>query len=153
MKRILFNKTLIVASRFVLGIVFIVASIEKIAVPEIFAANIQAYQTMPTVFINLIALIIPWMELICGIFLLGGVFVRSSSLMLSVLLVMFILLIAFAMIRGLKIECGCFGASHGSPVGWMRIIEDIGLLLLGLYLYFASLSGNYIIGANEKFGG
>jgi putative oxidoreductase len=138
MKRILTHKALILIARYILGLVFVIASVEKITIPELFAANIQAYQVMPMAVINLIALVIPWLELICGIFLLGGVFVRTSSLLLSMLLGMFILLITHAILRGLKIDCGCFGTSHASLVGWMRVLEDIGLFIVGMYIFYVT---------------
>jgi putative oxidoreductase len=144
MKRILTHNVLLLTARYILGLVFIIASVEKIAIPELFAANIQAYQVMPMIAINLIALVIPWLELICGIFLLSGVFVRSSSLLLSLLLGMFIILIILAILQGLKIDCGCFGSSHESPVGWMRVLEDIGLLVIGLYIFYISIPGKAI---------
>lgn len=135
MKKILSNRYLLLLSRLILGVFFIVASIEKIAFPELFALNVQAYKILPTSLVNITALIIPWMELICGIFLISGAFVRSSSVILSGLLVMFIILIFSALLRGLKIDCGCFGPTS-TPVSWMRIIEDIGLLFLGFHIFY-----------------
>ncbi len=135
MKQIFSNKYLLLFSRIILGVVFIFASIEKIAFPELFALNVQAYKILPTSLVNITALIVPWMELICGIFLISGVFVRSSSVILSGLLVVFIILIFSALLRGLKIDCGCFG-STSTPVSWIRIIEDIGLLILGFHIFY-----------------
>jgi len=126
----------VLLSRFVLGMVFIVASIEKIAMPETFALSIVAYQVVPMSFVNVFALVIPWLELFCGVFLVGGMFVRSSSLLLSLLLLVFIVAIISAMVRHLNIDCGCFGAIRSSPVGIARVLEDLGLLLLGIHLFF-----------------
>jgi uncharacterized membrane protein YphA (DoxX/SURF4 family) len=120
--------------------VFIVASIEKIAIPEIFAANIEAYRILPFSLINLIALVIPWLELICGIFLISGIFLRSSSFITSVLLVAFIFLLSSAILRGLKIDCGCFGVGGQSEVSWLRVIEDILLLFLGAHIFIFGTS-------------
>ncbi len=134
MKNILSSKYILLLSRLILGMVFIAASVEKIVLPEIFAINVQAYQILPLSFVNLVALIIPWMELLCGVFLVSGTFVRSSSFLLSVLLSLFIIMLVSAIMRGLIIDCGCFGASNDSKVGWLRVIEDIGLLLLGVHI-------------------
>ncbi len=136
MASMLSNKYLILGARIVLGLVFIIASIDKIAFPDAFAANIQAYGLTPYPLVNLMALILPWLELICGIFLLTGVLVRSSAAIISALLVIFIVAIVIALVRDLKIDCGCFGKDHLTPIGWDRVLEDIGLLLLGIYLYF-----------------
>jgi len=133
------NKYVILACRFILGIVFILASIDKIAAPEAFAASIQAYRILPLPVVNIAALVIPWTELICGLFLLGGILVRPSSFLLSSLLMVFIAAIFTALLRGLKIDCGCFGTAHISPVSWMRILEDIGLLSLGVVIFLYPL--------------
>jgi putative oxidoreductase len=145
MRSILTNKYFLFLSRLCIGLVFIVASIEKIAIPEIFAANIEAYQILPVPIINIVALIIPWLELICGIFLISGVFLRSSSFISSVLLIAFIFLLSSAIMRGLKIDCGCFGASGKSEVSWVRVIEDILLLLLGTNIFIYGTDRNAIV--------
>ena len=134
MKNILSSKYILLLSRLILGMVFIAASVEKIVLPEIFAINVQAYQILPLSIVNLVALIIPWMELLCGVFLVSGTFVRSSSFLLSVLLSLFIIMLVSAIMRGLIIDCGCFGALNDSKVGWLSVIEDIGLLLLGVHI-------------------
>ncbi|MBI4546784.1 MAG: DoxX family membrane protein [Ignavibacteriae bacterium] len=138
MKRVLSNKYVLLISRLVLGSVFIVASIDKIALPEAFAVNIVAYKLLPYGLTNLFALIVPWMELLCGVFLIAGVFLRSSSFMVSLLLSMFTIAMITALVRGLKIDCGCFGVEHASPVSWMRVLEDLGLLVLGIHIFTLS---------------
>src|SRR2546422_3976141 len=95
--------------RLVLGTIFIIASIDKIAAPDAFAASVQAYHLAPYALVNLIALVLPWIELLCGTFLIAGVYVRGSSLMVSLLLGMFVIAMISALMRHLNIDCGCFG--------------------------------------------
>ncbi|HTK81964.1 MAG TPA: MauE/DoxX family redox-associated membrane protein [Bacteroidota bacterium] len=127
------NKYILAVVRIFLGSVFIVASIDKISAPDAFAASIVAYKLVPYAAVNILALVIPWLELVCGIFLIGGVYVRGSSFALSVLLTVFIVAIITALLRELKIDCGCFGKEHATPVSWMKVGEDLGLLLLSMY--------------------
>ncbi|MBI1805743.1 MAG: DoxX family membrane protein [Ignavibacteria bacterium] len=136
MSSVLSNTYLSLFSRVVLGVVFIIASIDKIVAPDAFAANVQAYELVPYALVNITALVIPWIELICGIFLLGGVRVQSCSAVLSALLLIFIIAMMTALVRELKIDCGCFGKEHASPVSWMRVLEDVGLFVLGAHLFF-----------------
>jgi len=136
MNKILGHTIVTWISRVTLGLIFIVASIEKIALPDIFAANINAYGIIPFPMINIFALLLPWIELLCGVYLLAGVKVRSASLVISSMLVVFIVAILIAMAKGLTIDCGCFGSAHATPVGWPKVIEDVGMLLLGLHLMF-----------------
>ena len=141
MKKILANKYLILASRLLLGMVFVVASVDKIAEPAAFAASVQAYRLIPLPAVNLFALLTAWLELLCGIFLVSGVLVRSSALILSALLGIFVVAMLTALARNLEISCGCFGPGHTDQIGWSRIIEDLGLLLLGIHLYHYPIPG------------
>jgi len=134
------NKYLLLIVRLFLGGMFIVASIDKIAAPDAFAANIVAYKLIPYAAVNIMALVIPWLELLCGIFIIGGVYLRGSSALISILLGVFIVAIVTALLRELKIDCGCFGKEHATPVTWMKVVEDIGLLVLSLYIYKFSRS-------------
>lgn len=136
MMKLLSNRLLMFAARCVLGTVFIVAAMDKIAIPETFAISVEAYHLVPVQLVNVFAIVVPWIELLCGIFLVAGVFVRGSALLLSSLLGVFIFAIVSALMRQLKIDCGCFGPAHATPIGWEKVLEDIGLLVLGMYLYF-----------------
>jgi len=66
---------------------------------------------------------------------LTGIMVRGSSLLISFLLIVFIIAILSALGRGLDILCGCFTLDpNASRIGWNKVIENIGLLLLGVFL-------------------
>jgi len=134
MKKLLGNKYFLVAIRIVLGTIFIFAAVSKAAEPELFARSIDNYKLLPIFFINLLAITLPWIELCIGVLLIFGVSVKENSAILSGLLVVFILAIAISLMRGLDIECGCFGTVDGAKVGVQKILENIGLLLAGLIL-------------------
>ena len=76
---ILSNKWLILAIRLILGITFIWASIDKIANPGGFALSIYNYRMLPHETINLMAIVMPWLELVTGILIIVGVFMRGSA--------------------------------------------------------------------------
>lgn len=122
-------------SRLVLGAVFLFACIDKIRYPEQFAANIEGYDLLPMAAINIAAIWLPWLEMCCGVLLITGIWVRANAAMLSILLVIFIIALASALLRGLDISCGCFevGDSEGM-IGWRKVIEDVGLMCLSLWL-------------------
>src|SRR5258706_11092116 len=127
---LLSNKYLLLAARCVLGLVFVFASIEKIALPEAFAISVEAYRILPFPVINVFALLVPWLELLCGLFLMAGHHLRGSSLVASILLAGFTLAILSAMARGLTIDCGCFGSAYQTPVTLSRGVEHLGVLVL-----------------------
>lgn len=135
--KILSNKYLTFAFRFLVGFIFLIAAIPKIADPSSFVKSIEAYQLIPTIFINLTALFIPWVELLIGLFLLVGVMLRGSAILSAGLFAAFSIIIAISLLRGLSIDCGCFGP-NSSPLTWMRFWEDIGLLLLSILIFYNS---------------
>lgn len=122
------------SARVILGMVFVIAGMEKIAMPEAFAVSVEAYRMMPLALVNVFALIVPWVEVLSGIFLLAGSMTRASAALASAMLVMFLAAILAAMARDLEIECGCFGDINDARVGWSKILENGGLLALGIYL-------------------
>jgi putative oxidoreductase len=115
--------------RFV-GLVFIAASLHKIAAAQEFGRVIENYRIVPWFAINFIALILPWVELFCGLLLVTGVFRPAASLIVLGLTAVFILSVGFNMIRGLEFDCGCFGSVHTPP--WRILVRDAGLFLLCL---------------------
>ena len=72
MKEFLSNKYFQIALRVILGIVFLYASVGKLFKPEDFAKAILRYEFLPIYFVNLIAIILPWVELFTGILLITG---------------------------------------------------------------------------------
>ena len=119
-----FHPWLIVIIRILLGIIFIYASYDKILDPGIFARDIANYHLIPLGFENLIALIIPWLELFIGIGLVAGLMVDGASMISGSLMALFILFILQATLRGFNIECGC-GLKEGEMVGWNKILENL----------------------------
>jgi uncharacterized membrane protein YphA (DoxX/SURF4 family) len=134
LKEIISSPYLTTIFRIIVGLVFIYASIDKISSPAYFAGTIQNYQIIPEFLMNIVAITLPWVELICGVLLLIGVWHRSAALILSLLMIVFIFAILSAIVRGLGIECGCFGA--GTSANWTRIMEDIFLLAFSLQILF-----------------
>jgi putative oxidoreductase len=80
--------------------------------------------------INFMALVMPWLELFCGILIAVGVFFRGGALMIGVMLGVFIIAISSALVRGLDISCGCFSVEGGHGVAVDLLIRDI-LMFLG----------------------
>lgn len=134
MTKLLSNKYFLLAIRIVLGVVFIFAAVYKVSEPELFAMSIVNYKLLPIFLINILAITLPWIELCAGLLLIFGVAVKENSTILSGLLLIFIIAIAISLMRGLDIECGCFGTVDGAKVGVQKILENIGLLLAGLIL-------------------
>ena len=110
---------------------FIYASLEKILQPEEFAKQVGYYKALPFGLENLLAILLPWTELIVGICLLAGLLVDGAALLSIIMNLVFILAISQAMIRGIDITCGCFKVSADSEkLGLHTIIRDIIFLIM-----------------------
>ena len=150
-KEIISSPYLTTTFRIMVGLVFIYASIDKISSPAYFAGTIQNYQIIPEFLMNIVAITLPWVELICGFLLLTGIWHRAAALIISLLMIMFIFAILSAIVRGLAIECGCFGA--GTSANWTRVVEDMFLLAFSLQILIFPKSifaiGNIINKSND----
>lgn len=130
------NSLLQLISRVFVGTFFIVAAIGKIADPALFAEQIDNYRMVPDIAQNLMALILPWMEFITGLMLILGVRLKATSSLMIALMVMFTIAVSTAWLRDLDISCGCFSANP-KKVGIGKILENLGLILLLLQVYFS----------------
>ena len=126
--------------RALLGLVFVYAAITKLSTPQDFADSIAAYQLLPLSVINLIAWSLPLFELSCGLFILTGFYFRIATLGILLMLVVFMTAIVMALIRGLPINCGCFGSLLGLDTNpWLALIRDAILLILATVTYRTAL--------------
>ena len=122
-------------ARLLLAVVFIWASFHKILHPGDFALNVATYQILPLSLINLQAIGLPWVEMLCGVTLLLGLWTRETALVTVGMNVMFIVALLMTLHRSEEIMCGCFAsADAGHQIGMDLVVRDVGLLLVGLYL-------------------
>lgn len=120
---------IVLIARLLIGGILIYASINKIVDPGGFARAIDNYHIIPFGLENIMAIILPWLELIVGLCLIIGVFIDGAAFLVIVIMVIFIIAITFAILNGYNIECGC-GLKPGELVGIRKIIEDLTYLIL-----------------------
>jgi uncharacterized membrane protein YphA (DoxX/SURF4 family) len=125
--------------RVALGAVFVFAGSIKILNPELFANEIYEYKILTGPLhplINVVAVTLPWIELVAGLLLITGMFVRASALVAMCMSIVFFFAIASVLARGLKITCGCFGTVGESFVGPHNLAIDFVLLAVAGWLMF-----------------
>ncbi len=134
-RRVIRSEYLSFALRVYLGYFFIYASLSKIPHPAQFAEAIADYRLIPFTFINLAAVILPWIELLAGLFLVIGFKSRTSVTVIGLLLIIFDVMILVNMYRGAPITCGCYDMV-GEPIGWKKILENALMLVFSVQIYY-----------------
>jgi uncharacterized membrane protein YphA (DoxX/SURF4 family) len=144
--------------RWLLGVVLVWAALGKLANLQEFYALLTAYQLpLPPVILQLIAAVLPWIELLSGLLLFANFRLNAALAWALILFFIFAACSGQAWLRGLHIACGCLdlrlvGISPGSKMA--GVLESVRfaflrtLVLLGASVYLmrlqpaASLSEN-----------
>ena len=127
------SKYIFFVTRLVLGAVFIAASIDKMAHPSEFAKIVSNYQILPGNLINIVAIVLPWLEALLGLFILCGWWLAGAVALANLLLIVFPAALLFALARGIDINCGCFSVKTAtSPHTAWYLARDFLFLLLGV---------------------
>ncbi len=130
-------KAFIRGAMIILGCVFIAASIPKILNPEKFAEIIFNYRILSGLWINILAIILPWLEFITGICLVFDRLSCGAVIIVNFLLAIFICVLTYDLTRGIDVRCGCFSTNiHAEPANFLYILRDIGFWIIGIFLFF-----------------
>ncbi len=124
--------------RLFLGIIFLWAAYGKIVNPQAFVIAVENYQIFSLRISRWIAIGLPFMELLIGLFLIAGFWLKESFILTIILYLGFDAMILQAYFRGLDLNCGCFSTSGGTPIDIFKIIENAfltGAAFLGFFLY------------------
>ena len=133
-KDILTHPYLALVFRFYIAGLFIYASMYKINYTAEFAQTIASYELVPYWAVNVSAVTLPWVELICGILLATGIRVRSATLLIGILLTLFTTAILINLLRDSPISCGCFHTLEDA-ISWRTFFRDIFWLLMAAHVF------------------
>lgn len=127
-------KILSLAARILLGAIFLYASYDKILHPEALSAIIFNYKILPPQMVNLAAIILPWLEAVCGAALVLGVNARGAAVLTALLTTVFMAALGFNLMRGLDVQCGCFSTAPAEANAAFDLARDAVIFLLALYV-------------------
>ena len=129
-------------ARVVLGVVLLAAGWLKISSPDDAVRAVQAYQILPQGLTHAVGYGLPMLEILLGVLLVLGLGTRWAAIGAGLLMVVFIAGIISVWVRGLSIDCGCFGGGGTiTPQGRSaRYSAEIArdLLFLGLGVWIAA---------------
>ena len=113
--------------RIALGVVFMYAAWTKLRESWVlFAMTVDAYGILPKWAVIFVARVTPWAELLLGLLLASGRWLRFSATAGSVILLGFFTILVRSYLKGMQIDCGCFGS--GDVISPRTLTRD-GLLL------------------------
>jgi putative oxidoreductase len=122
----------ILVLRVAIGLVFVVAGMAKIGHATEFAAQIAGFRLLPQPVIAPMALVLPFLELLLGGYLVVGLFTRASAWTAAVLFALFDAAIASAVVRGMTVSCGCFGPNDTTVTTWPEVARDAVLVVIAI---------------------
>ena len=138
---------LTLVARLLLGGLFIYASLHKVMDPPDFAKIVYNYKLLPGQFLHVVAMILPWIELLAGVAIITGYGLRAGAWLIGLMVFSFILALSFNLYRCHPTICGCF-STHAENINltddekffkmWREIVYDIGMLLLALQILYAT---------------
>ena len=138
MRKLIDHDLLTLVSRLLIGGMYIYASFYKVIEPGSFAKSIWYYHLVPGNMINLMAIVLPWVELVVGIALIVGVAYRGAVLWANLMLVFFIVALVTTIARGISVDCGCFrAAASGTHAAWLATLFDVGAMFFSVQLWLS----------------
>ncbi len=133
--------------RLFIGVLFVFASVHKIIDPAEFAVSVRNYMIVPPSWSNVIALTLPWVELVAGALLIIGIQTKPAALLTTIMLAVFLGAVIYAYAIGLDIDCGCFSSSSASEgrVGVYHIVRDAVLVIISGAVLFLDLGKSSVV--------
>lgn len=121
-----------------LGGIFLYATHDKLLDPRPLVTIIWGYRLVPPQLTNLIAIYMPWMELLVGLGLITGIGRRAAAGWATVLLTFFTTALLINAVRGINVACGCFSTSaQDVHNAWLLTLRDLPMLAAAAILTFS----------------
>ncbi len=135
---------LFLAARIIVGLLFLVSGLGKLANRAEFVRAVEAYQLLPKSSLPIFGLALPLAELVTGIMMLAGVLNPIPAYAACGLFLIFIVAITINLLRGsTDTPCGCF-AGRLEKISWTLVIRNLmltslALLSLGKFVWLSLL--------------
>jgi hypothetical protein len=119
------GRALVLALRLATAAIFLFAAVPKLLDPVAFARDIDNYRMVPDALIGPLALTLPVAEMLIGLALVTGVFARGAAVVAGAMLAGFTGGMIQAILRGINLDCGCFGQLAEAQVTWWSVARNV----------------------------
>ena len=131
------NRPVILIFRLVLAGFFILSDCGKLVDVERYSVDaVYNFGVLPMVLARPFGLVMPFIELLCGLGLLFGVLTRLSALGIGLMSIAFFIAKAIVLSQGRSIECGCFGAIIDTLAS-VTIFMDLPMMAMAVVIWVA----------------
>jgi uncharacterized membrane protein YphA (DoxX/SURF4 family) len=127
-------------ARFGLSAMFLYAGALKLGDTAAFAADISHYRVLPSALVPALAVGLPVLEIVAAVALLTPTFAQGGALLCALMLGVFAAGMAQAKLRGIDLDCGCFGAASTQKVSWAKVALNAALAILAGWIASTSRS-------------
>jgi len=125
--------SIVLASRWLLSLVFLVAAVGKFADLPGSRRAVRDFG-FPESFAGVIGTALPAVELVIALALLFASTAWAGAIGAAALLICFVLVISFNLLRGKTPDCHCFGQLHSAPAGPGTLIRNVVLIALAVFV-------------------
>ncbi len=122
---------MIVVASVLLGAVFVVAGVTKLAAPQQWQA-----QSSDLGVSRIVAVVVPYVETMIGALLIAQIARRPVAMVAGAVLAGFTALVVVRLLQGKHPPCACFGAWSSKPIGWSNIVRNAAFLVLAAVVAF-----------------
>jgi len=121
-------------ARWLLGALLVWAGALKIGHPVDLASAIAGFRLLPAALAAPLAVILPYFEVLLGLYLLAGLFTRVAAWVAAAQFLVYAAAIASAVVRGIPANCGCFGPGDAAVADWPHVAFDLALAAVAMLI-------------------
>lgn len=130
-----YTNNAVIVIRLIIGVVFLIASMNKILFPYLFLSDVYSYRLLGPTLGLLVSVLLPWLELVIGICLLTGMFLAGTFLVSAILGAIFSGVIFYALANKLNISCGCLGIASAEPMSEITFVRAVLIMCASIGAY------------------
>ena len=131
-------KAAVTLARLVLGGLLILAGALKVGHAPELASAIAGFRLLPPDVTAPIAVVLPYFEILLGIYLVVGLFTRVAATLAAAQFVLYAAAIASAVVRHIPANCGCFGPYDSATADWPHVFFDLALAALAAFIAYGA---------------
>jgi uncharacterized membrane protein YphA (DoxX/SURF4 family) len=120
--------------RVLLGALLLIAGALKVGHPSDLAASIAGFRLLPAAIVGPLALALPYVELLLGVYLVAGLFTRAVATIAAAQFFLYSGAIASAVLRHIPANCGCFGPHDTAAADWPHVGLDLVLAAASIFV-------------------